>query len=501
MYLSMAILFSLFICVTLLWIRRRKWKMTLFQRYGILGPKPNFFIGNLNEFNNGREKRIEEWLQQYGKIFGFYLGAIPYVVCADVEFLKLIQIKDNQKFYNKYWILPDAGFPHNSSRTMLSTIADQKWKNLRNTLTSCFSTGKIKMMSSLMSRPINIFLKNLEKQGDRRFDIANMCKRLVFDIICTSVFGIITDVQNNETNTFIESAHAAFSTDTSDALVGISICFPEVEPLCSFLRYKIDNLKHFLNLPSWSTVYETCQKVINARKKLNQCPQDLLQRIIDAEDESNREIKKLSDRIVIANAMMFMAAGYDTTSSTLQWCIYHLACNPEIQQKVNEEIKSNVLDDENVQYADLGSFQLLNQVISETLRLHPLTSVVVNRLCSDDYRYKDITIPKGSVVIVPVQVLQNDPAYWSQPEKFNPYRFSSEELQKIDSIIYQPFGAGHRICIGQRLAITILRLVLANLLRSFKLEIYENKEYELVSTFFINSPRGGTIIKATPLKA
>ncbi|XP_067141653.1 probable cytochrome P450 6a19 [Centruroides vittatus] len=138
MYLSTAILFSLFICVTSLWIRWRKRKMTLFQRNGIPGPKPNFFIGNLNEFNNGREKRIEEWLQQYGKIFGFYLGAIPYVVCADVEFLKLIQIKDNQKFYNKYWILPDGGFPHDSCRNMLSVIADQKWKNLRNTLTTCF---------------------------------------------------------------------------------------------------------------------------------------------------------------------------------------------------------------------------------------------------------------------------------------------------------------------------------------------------------------------------
>ncbi|XP_023212363.1 putative cytochrome P450 cyp-13B1 [Centruroides sculpturatus] len=102
MYLSTAILFSLFICVTSLWIRWRKRRMTLFQRYGIPGPKPNFFVGNLNEFNNGREKRIEEWLQQYGKIFGFYLGAIPYIVCADVELLKLIQIKDNQKFYNKY---------------------------------------------------------------------------------------------------------------------------------------------------------------------------------------------------------------------------------------------------------------------------------------------------------------------------------------------------------------------------------------------------------------
>ncbi|XP_023223381.1 cytochrome P450 3A29-like [Centruroides sculpturatus] len=75
--------------------------MSLFKRYGIPGPKPNFFLGNLMEFNRERNRCIEKWLEQYGKMFGFYLGGKPLLVCNDVEFLKLIQIKDSYNFCNR----------------------------------------------------------------------------------------------------------------------------------------------------------------------------------------------------------------------------------------------------------------------------------------------------------------------------------------------------------------------------------------------------------------
>ncbi|XP_067125835.1 cytochrome P450 3A21-like isoform X1 [Centruroides vittatus] len=498
MYIITTILVSVLVCIVLLWIRWRKQRMTLFQRYGIPGPKPNFFYGNLIEFIKGRDKCIEKWLQQYGKMFGFYLGAKPYLVCNDVEFLKLCQIKDSYNFYNKDWVLPDAGFPHDEAKNMVGILTDRKWKNLRSIISTCFTTGKIKMTSTLMSSPIKVFLTNVEKQGDRPFDISKLTKKLVFDIVCTSAFGVTTNVQNNETNKFVESAHAAFSSDSTDILAGITFCFPEIEPICTFLRHKIDTLKYMLNLPSLTLIYETCQKIVTSRKKLGTAPHDMLQTLIDAEDETIIEMKKLPDNFVIANAMMTMATAYDTTSATIGWCIKHLADNPEIQEKVREEIKSNVSENMDIQYSDLTNFPLLDHVISETLRFWPFSLLVVNRICSDDYSYKGITIPKGSIITVPVQVLQNDPAYWTEPDKFNPYRFSSEERKEIDSIIYQPFGAGHRICIGQRLARTVIKLVLANLLRSFKLEKYGDDD-EMVYTLFLSLPKNGVMIKTTPL--
>ncbi|XP_023223394.1 cytochrome P450 3A24-like [Centruroides sculpturatus] len=475
--------------------------MSLFQSYGIPGPKPNFFFGNLIEYNKDRDKCIERWLQQYGKMFGFYLGGKPFLVCSDVEFLKLSLIKESYNFYNRDVVLPDAGIPHDSVKHTLGVQADEKYKNLRSILSTCFSTGKIKMTTTLMSSPIKVFLRNVKKQGDKPFDISTLCKKLVFDIVCTSAFGVTTNVQNNETSKFVESVDVAFSVDSSDILAAVTICFPEIAPIYTFLRHKIDTLKYMLNLPSVTLIYETCQKIVTSRRNLDTVPQDMLQTLIDAEDDSVVEMKKLPDNFVIANAMMFMVTANDTTSVTMSWCIKHLAGNPEIQEKVREEIRNNVSENVDIQYSDLSNFQFLDQVISETLRFWPFTPIGVNRICSEVYRYKDINIPKGCTITIPIQILQNDPAYWREPDKFNPYRFSSEEMQKIDSIIYQPFGAGHRICMGQRLARTVIKLILANLIRSFKLEKYGDDENEREYHLFYYFPKNGINVKATPLSS
>ncbi|XP_023237845.1 cytochrome P450 3A8-like isoform X2 [Centruroides sculpturatus] len=345
MNLILSILLSVLICIIFLWIRWRIQRMSLFQRYGIPGPKPNFIFGNLIEFVKEGDRCIETWLKQYGKLFGFYLGAKPFIICTDVEFFKLIQIKDSYNFYNRDPLLAGRIFPHDESKNMISALTDQKWKNLRSILNTCFTTGKIKIMSALMSSPIKAFLANVEKQRDQPFDITNLCKKLVFDIICTSAFGVTTNVQNNQSSKFIESTHTIFSADSTVILVGITIIFPEVEPICTILRHKIEFLRYILNLPCFTFVYETCRKIVTSRNKLDSPPLDLLQTMIDAEDETIVEMKKLPDNFVIANAMLFMAAGYEATSFALGMCIKHLASNPEIQEKLREEIKNHVSED------------------------------------------------------------------------------------------------------------------------------------------------------------
>lgn len=472
--------------------------MNLFRKYGIPGPKPNFITGNMNEFHEKREKCIDEWLEKYGKIFGFFLGAKPYIICTDVEFIKLMQIKEFKTFANKDLVLPDAGVPHKLSFDFLELQKDEKWKNMRSILGISFSTGKIKMMSTLMTDPINNFLKNIEKEKEEPFDITIFFKKLTFDIVCRSAFGITTNVQNNETTKFVQSVYSLFEVDSSDILPIVSICFPEFEPIPTYIRHIIDAIRNMINLPSSRVVVKTCREIIDSRKKSEYHPPDLLQTILNAEGDSVEE-KKLSTDEVISNALAFMLAGYDTTSSTLGWCSYYLACHPEIQERLRQEINDNIEGNEEIQYNDLNNFQYMDQFVSEALRLSPLTIIVINRVCAEDFKYKDITIPKGAIILVPNSILQKDPNYWEEPEKFDPDRFSLENRGKINPFIYQPFGAGPRICIGMRMANTVVKLTLANLIRSFRLDLHGSKELELDYSLFINRPKNGIMIKAIPL--
>ncbi|XP_067140678.1 cytochrome P450 3A31-like [Centruroides vittatus] len=472
--------------------------MSVFQRYGIPGPKPHFITGNLMEYHKKRDKCLNEWIEKYGNIFGFFLGGKPCIVCRDLELLKLIQIKEFKTFANRDMILPDIGIPHHLICKAISLQLDDKWKSTRSILSKGFSSAKLKMISTLMSKPINIFLENVGEQL-QAFDVDKFYKKLTFDITCRTAFGIQTNVQNEETNKFIQSVHKLLEADIVDFSSILSIYFPEFEPIPMYFRRILDVVKYMFNYPSAKMIFDTCRQMVVSRKISDYHPPDFLQIMIDAEDEENNVTKKLSINNIIANAVLFMAAGYDTTSTTLSWCTYYLCKYLEIQEAVRLEISKNVEDNREIEYTDLSELKYLDQVISETLRFYPHSDTSLTRICSEDFQYKNTTIPKGVTIVIPVRNLHKDSNYWNEPEKFNPDRFLSKNAGLIDPSIYQPFGIGPRNCIGMRTAEIVMKLILANLIRRYKLELYENSEIQEDFSIFILRPKNGIMIKATAI--
>ena len=95
--------------------------------------------------------------------------------------------------------------------------------------------------------------------------------------------------------------------------------------------------------------------------------------MLSAEDDSSLpESKKLSDAEIIAQSFVFLAAGYETTSTTLSFMSHHLAVDPEIQEKVQQEIDS-VWPDENqmLSYDAVHEMPYLDMVAAEVLRMYP----------------------------------------------------------------------------------------------------------------------------------
>lgn len=82
---------------------------------------------------------------------------------------------------------------------------------------------------------------------------------------------------------------------------------------------------------------------------------------------------------------------------------------------------------------------------------------------------KDIKIPKDSPIIIPVYSIHRDPSVYPDPEKYDPERFSPEAKQSRDPYSYMPFGHGPHNCIGLRFAQMEMKLVLARMLKKFRL--------------------------------
>ena len=97
----------------------------------------------------------------------------------------------------------------------------------------------------------------------------------------------------------------------------------------------------------------------------------MLQLMLNAEDPVT-DTKKLIEEEVLAQSVVFILAGYETTSTTLALTCYHLASNPEVQKKLQKEIDEVWPGDQNPTYDHVRDMAYLDMVIAETLRIYPL---------------------------------------------------------------------------------------------------------------------------------
>lgn len=180
--------------------------------------------------------------------------------------------------------------------------------------------------------------------------------------------------------------------------------------------------------------------------------------------------KYLSEEEIVANSVLFFLAGYETTGSTLSFCLYELATNPDIQEKLYQEIKSVVNSGQKLDYNNVMKLEYLDAVISETLRLHS-PALILSREASEDYYIPeyDFTVKKGLAIMIPVYAIHHYPQYYKNPEIFDPERFMPENRQSIVPYTYLPFGGGPRNCIGMRFAMSESKLSLAQIINQFQI--------------------------------
>ncbi|KAM6542664.1 hypothetical protein CsatB_007111 [Cannabis sativa] len=130
-------------------------------------------------------------------------------------------------------------------------------------------------------------------------------------------------------------------------------------------------------------------------------------------------------------------------------------------------------------------------VIQETLRLYP-SIVYVLRNALQDVQYKDILVPKGVNIQIPISIMQQDTNLWGpDAHQFNPGRFEHGVLgaSKFPQS-YMPFGVGTRICIGQHLAMTELKVVVALLLSKFCFSVSPAYRYAAAFRWSLNQNMG-----------
>ncbi|CAL8325642.1 unnamed protein product [Merluccius merluccius] len=212
---------------------------------------------------------------------------------------------------------------------------------------------------------------------------------------------------------------------------------------------------------------------------------DFMQLMVDSQttEEDNKDgtsQKGLSDHEVLSQAMIFIFAGYETSSSTLCFLAYNLATNPEVQIALQNEIDETFENKSRPTYEVLMQMEYLDMVINESQRLYPLGSRL-ERIAKASVEVNGVTIPKGTAIVVPVYTLHRDPALWPEPEVFRPERFSKENRDNIDPYSFMPFGVGPRNCVGMRFALMMMKLCVVEILQNFSFVTCKETEEETMN--------------------
>lgn len=192
-------------------------------------------------------------------------------------------------------------------------------------------------------------------------------------------------------------------------------------------------------------------------------------------------------------------AGSETTSSTIEWALTELLCNPEALMKAKAELNGVIGCERKVEESDIENLPYLRAVIKETFRLHPPIPLLVPRRAIEDTNFMGYDIPKDTQVFVNAWAIGRDPDVWEDPLVFNPDRFMGSNIDyKGSNFELIPFGAGRRMCAGVPLAHRMLHLVLSSLLHRFDWSLPEDVT---PSTMDMRDRIGVTMRKLEPLFA
>ncbi|KAI8146538.1 cytochrome P450 [Fennellomyces sp. T-0311] len=316
------------------------------------------------------------------------------------------------------------------------------------------------------SIPVQIFGKHSQKMLDLispSTDIHELSQRWALDILGESAFGFHFNALNDQTNEWV----TRYNFLVSSAQKPLYFMFPSIER--NFKNWIPERRKVHEEL----TLFLSKINAIAEQKRLELTDaqdgeKDLLTLMIQAEIEGQG---RLSDEELQSNLCVFFLAGHETTAAAISFIVYHLAVNPDIQERARQEAIRVFGDGSDIlptleQTRDLP---YINMIIKEALRVHPPAVSTVARLATRDTELSGVFIPKGTKVTLDLYELHHNPTVWKNPDVFDPERFApGGEAEQIDGMPWIPFSNGARQCIGMNFSLVEQRVLLPMLLRKYE---------------------------------
>ncbi|XP_067120777.1 uncharacterized protein [Centruroides vittatus] len=360
--------------------------------------------------------------------------------------------------------------------TGLLTSTKEKWKQRRKLLTPAFHFNILETFQPIFNEHSFVLVQKLNKlEPNSWIDIVPLMSLCTLDIIGETAMRVKLRSQENESSEYVQAV------GKMDSLVTERVMYPWYQfDFIYYLTSAGKKFKRYVNI-----IHNFTRQVISERKE------EFIKILKELKDGSEEDVflqkkeKKpfldlllhhhlihgdITEEDIREEVDTFMFEGHDTTAIGISWTLYNLGLYPDIQERAYEELYTIFGDDRErpITCDDLRDMKYIECVIKETLRLYPPVPVI-SRWHSEEFKIGETTVPKNSIVNIFIHSLHRDPEFYPDPEKFNPERFYGENGKERNPFSYIPFSAGARNCIGQRFALMEEKVVVASILRHFRI--------------------------------
>ncbi|XP_076680473.1 cytochrome P450 9e2-like isoform X3 [Andrena cerasifolii] len=437
-----------------------------FEKRGIPYKKPLPLFGNAARVVFKRVSFAQEVIDLYNmnrdaKYVGYYEFMKPMIMVRDVELAREIMVKHFEHFQDH------RGFQNGDTDIVFSknlvALRGERWKEVRNVLTPVFTSSKMKAMFQLMSECAERYgdtLSNLTEK-ERVLDLKEIVTRYTSDTIATCAFGITLDTMADPTNKFY--VHGREFMNFGMFTILKVLVLQNMPWVARILRMRIvkPELENFFK--------QVIANTLKTRQETGIYRPDLIQTLMEANEKLGPD-KQLTVDDMTANATLFFAGGLENTSNLMSFAAYEVAVNKGVQENLQKEI-DEVLGrcNGNVTYDAINDMKYLDGVVHETLRLYP-TALMTDRVCTKRFELppalpggKPLVLEEGAVLQIPIYAIQRDPRYYDDPNTFNIERYGGDFRKVQNSETFLTFGQGPRLCIANRFAMLVTKVLLFHL--------------------------------------
>ncbi|XP_063220617.1 cytochrome P450 4C1-like [Bacillus rossius redtenbacheri] len=484
----------LLLCVFAVVHRRRRTRFVSLVD-AIPGPPCSPVVGNLLQILVPRNRQAavrDGWVSKYGPIYRTWLGSVAQVNITRPEHAEVIL--SSTKCMEKSYV-------YKLMRSWLGegllTSSGDKWRLRRKLITPTFHFKVLDSFVEVFVEKSQRLLRRLDRfSGGEAFDIHPYISSCALDIVCETAMGTPVNAQQAAGNPYVAAVY-----EMTELVMERSrrpwLFFSPV-----FRRSSLGQrtAKCLAVLHGFTAEVIRERKALRAKESEGKSSGQLeenavgekkrpafLDLLLDACDKE----KLLTDTEIREEVDTFMFEGHDTTTAAVSWALLLLGSHMDVQERVCSELDAQFGDsDRPPTTRDLQALKYLEQVLKEALRLYPSVPFV-GRCLAEDTRIGDYLVPAGCMVNIHIFHIHRCADQFPHPERFDPDNFLPERARTRQPYAYIPFSAGPRNCIGQKFAMLEEKVILAAILRRYRVHSPQRPEQlTLLSEMILRSEHG-----------